>query len=96
MQGGLVQSGTLAGSKLTKLKLELETRDFNTCFILQFVFGVPFKHLKLITTNRFGENITSLNMAGANQPTHLNSPFTNWLFESVYNIRFLTNSRHHV
>jgi hypothetical protein len=26
---------------------------------------VPFKHLKLITTNRFGENITSLDMAGA-------------------------------
>jgi hypothetical protein len=33
--------------------------------IPQFYYGVPFKHLKLITTNRFGEHITSLDMAAA-------------------------------
>jgi hypothetical protein len=31
----------------------------------QFLFGVPFKHLKLITTNQFGDHITLLDMAAA-------------------------------
>jgi hypothetical protein len=45
-------------------------RDNNQNSILdyfQFPFGVPFKHLKLTTTNRFGEFITSKDMTGATQ-----------------------------
>jgi hypothetical protein len=34
---------------------------------LQFQFGVPFKHLKLTTTNRFGEFVTDKDMTGATQ-----------------------------
>ncbi len=40
----------------------------NSLFVpLQFTFGVPFKHLKLTTTNRFGEYITDKDMTGATQ-----------------------------
>jgi hypothetical protein len=34
---------------------------------LQFNFGVPFKHLKLTETNRFGEFITDKDMTAATQ-----------------------------
>ncbi len=33
----------------------------------QFNFGVPFKHLKLMETNRFGEYVTDLDMTAATQ-----------------------------
>ncbi len=35
--------------------------------LFQFTFGVPFKHLKLTTTNRFGDYITDQDMTGATQ-----------------------------
>jgi hypothetical protein len=37
---------------------------------------VPYKHLKLITTYRFGEHITSLDMAAAT--TACKDPYMAW------------------
>jgi hypothetical protein len=53
--------------KLIKTINQYAVVTYGMLFHQQFAFGVPFKHLKLTTTNRFGEYITDKDMKGATQ-----------------------------